>query len=142
MKISMCVMDVQREDDVRRIRREDISEAFVDTAETIIELTHEGAEHGFLGHTFAIYADDRCVGVLLLGEAVPWETDPPEMQHEPFYRLMGFIIDREYRMPVLAHGRWKRLSAGYMTNLVCAQSPWGYTKKTMAQSGFICAMAL
>lgn len=97
MKISMCVMDVQREDDVRRIRREDISEAFVDTAETIIELTHEGAEHGFLGHTFAICADDRCVGVLLLGEAVLWETDPPEMQHEPFYRLMGFIIDREYR---------------------------------------------
>ena len=34
---------------------------------------------------------------MLLGEAIPWETDPPEMGREPFYRLMGFIIDKDYR---------------------------------------------
>lgn len=97
MKLTMYVMDAQREKDVRGIRREDISEEFVDSAETIIELTHYGTAHNCLGHTFAIYADERCVGVLLLGEAIHWETDPPEMAQEPFYRLIGFIIDSEYR---------------------------------------------
>lgn len=26
-----------------------------------------------------------------------WETDPEEMKKEPFYRLMGFLIDKRYR---------------------------------------------
>ena len=32
-----------------------------------------------------------------MGEAIPWETDPEEMKAEPFYRLMGFVIDSQYR---------------------------------------------
>lgn len=32
-----------------------------------------------------------------MGEAIPWETDPEEMRKEPFYRLMGFVVDKEYR---------------------------------------------
>ncbi|MBQ7874066.1 MAG: GNAT family N-acetyltransferase [Oscillospiraceae bacterium] len=39
----------------------------------------------------------RYIGVILLGEAFEWKTDPPEMKKEPFYRLMGFIIDKNYR---------------------------------------------
>ena len=35
--------------------------------------------------------------MILLGEAIPWETDPEEMKKEPFYRLMGFVIDNRYR---------------------------------------------
>ena len=35
--------------------------------------------------------------MILLGEAITWETDPAEMKNEPFYRLMGFIIDNRYR---------------------------------------------
>lgn len=97
MEIRVGLLTSQVEDAVRAIRREDISEAFVDTAQTILELHHYGLEHGCLGHTFAIYADDACVGVLLLGEAIPWETDPPEMQGVPFYRLMGFVLDKAYR---------------------------------------------
>jgi len=95
--IELRLVDASMEDAVRAIHREDISEAFVDTAETILELHHYGLEHGCLGHTFAIYADDACVGVLLLGEAIPWETDPPEMQGVPFYRLMGFVLDKACR---------------------------------------------
>lgn len=81
----------------RAVRREDVSEAFVDTADTIWELTQWGAEHGCLGYSFLILWEGRCVGFLLLGEAIPWETDPPEMAREPFYRLMGFVLDRRYR---------------------------------------------
>ena len=95
--IELRLLDESMEPAVRAIRREDISEAFVDTADTILDLHHYGLEHGCIGHTFAVYADDACVGVLLLGEAIPWETDPPEMQGVPFYRLMGFVIDEAYR---------------------------------------------
>lgn len=81
----------------RAVRREDVSEAFVDTADTLWELTQWGAEHGCPGHTFLILWEGRCAGLLLLGEAIPWETDPPEMAREPFYRLMGFVLDWRYR---------------------------------------------
>ena len=84
-------------DQVRAIQREDVSEDFVDTADTIMELTRYGEEHNCLGHTYAVRYKGICVGVILLGEAIPWETDPEEMQQTPFYRLMGFVIDNRYR---------------------------------------------
>lgn len=84
-------------DRVRAIRREDVSEEFVDAADTILELTRYGWEHGCIGQTFLAELDGKCVGVLLLGEAIPWETDPEEMDGVPFYRLMGFVMDRRWR---------------------------------------------
>ena len=82
---------------VLAIRREDVSEDFVDSPAALWKLTRYGAEHGCAGQTFAIMLGEACVGVLLLGEAIPWATDPPEMAGEPFYRLMGFVMDRRYR---------------------------------------------
>jgi len=81
----------------RNIDRSDIPEAFVDTADTIMYITDYGLEHGCIGHTFLVKADDKYIGMLLLGEAIPWDTDPVEMKKEPFYRLMGFVIDKAYR---------------------------------------------
>lgn len=83
--------------EVEAIQRDDISEDFVDTADTVMELTRYGEEHGCLGHTYVIRYKGTCVGVILLGEAIPWETDPEEMKQTPFYRLMGFVIDKRYR---------------------------------------------
>ena len=80
-----------------RIDRSDISENFVDNINTIMEYTNYGVEHGCIGHTFAIIMNDVYIGIILLGEAIEWETDPPEMKSEPFYRLMGFVIDKKYR---------------------------------------------
>lgn len=82
---------------VRKIRRDDVSEAFVDTADTIIELTRYGLEHNCRGHTYAIKRANEYIGVILLGEAFEWDTDPEEMREVDFYRLMGFIIDKRYR---------------------------------------------
>lgn len=84
-------------DAVRAIHREDISEAFVDTADTLMELTQYGLDHNCKGHTYAVKYEDAYIGVILLGEAIPWETDPEEMRREPFYRLMGFLLDNRYR---------------------------------------------
>ena len=96
-EIILELLDGHNIDQVRAIRREDISEAFVDHADTIMELTQYGLEHNCLGHTYAIRYGEKYIGVILLGEAIPWETDPVEMNGVPFYRLMGFVLDREYR---------------------------------------------
>lgn len=96
-QISLELLSEQNIDAVRAIRREDISEAWVDNADTLLELTQYGIEHHCIGHTYAIRHRDTYLGVILLGEAIPWETDPPEMQVVPFYRLMGFVIDNRYR---------------------------------------------
>lgn len=81
----------------RAVDRSDVSEDYVDTVETLWELTRWGKEHRCLGYTLLAMLEGRCIGIILLGEAIPWETDPPEMAERPFYRLMGFVLDREYR---------------------------------------------
>lgn len=96
-KITLELLSEQNIDAVRAIHREDISEAWVDTADTLMELTQYGLDHNCIGHTYAVKSEDTYIGVILLGEAIPWETDPEEMNGVPFYRLMGFVIDNRYR---------------------------------------------
>ncbi|MBQ8150175.1 MAG: GNAT family N-acetyltransferase [Clostridia bacterium] len=79
------------------IDREDIPEDWVDTAQTIIELNRYGLERQLTGHTFLARLGDACIGLILIGEAIPWATDPAEMQGVPFYRIMGFVVDRAFR---------------------------------------------
>jgi len=80
-----------------QIDRTDIPEDWVDTADTIIELNRYGLEHHLPGHTFLAYLGDACIGLILIGEAIPWDTDPAEMHGVPFYRVMGFVVDKAYR---------------------------------------------
>ena len=70
----------QNMDAVRAIHREDISESWVDNVDTLWELTQYGLEHSCIGHTFAVEYGEAYIGVILLGEAIPWETDPEEMK--------------------------------------------------------------
>ena len=84
-------------EEARKINRKDISESFVDNIDTIMELTRYGLEHNCKGHTYVVRYKESLIGVILLGEAIEWETDPPEMKGIPFYRLMGFVIDKQYR---------------------------------------------
>ncbi|MCM1055702.1 MAG: GNAT family N-acetyltransferase [Bacteroides sp.] len=90
-------LDGQNADKIHKIQRDDIGAEFVDDADTIIELTRYGLEHGCMGDTYAIKYRSEYIGVIILGEAVEWETDPPEMRETPFYRLMGFVIDKGHR---------------------------------------------
>ena len=84
-------------DAVRAIHREDIPVSWVDDVDSLWELTQYGLEHNCIGHTYAAKYGEAYIGVILLGEAIPWDTDPEEMKKEPFYRLMGFVIDNRYR---------------------------------------------
>lgn len=82
---------------LKNILRDDISEDFVDSLDVILEITKYGREHNCIGHTYAIKYDEKYIGIILLWEAIEWSTDPEIMKKEPFYRLMGFIIDKRYR---------------------------------------------
>ena len=95
--INLELLTEKNIDAVRAIHREDIPVSWVDNADTLWELTQYGLEHNCMGHTYAVKYDDAYIGVILLGEAIPWETDPEEMKNEPFYRLMGFVLDNRYR---------------------------------------------
>ena len=82
---------------VKKLDRDDIPVEFVHPVDKIMELTDYGVAHGCAGHTFAVKRDGEYVGLILLGEAIPWRTDPPQMAEQPFYRLMGFVVDRHCR---------------------------------------------
>ena len=80
-----------------KIRRDDIPTAWVDDAEAIMEFTDYGAQHHLIGHTYLAFIDATCVGIIMIGEALEWNTDPVEMKGKAFYRIMGFTVDKEYR---------------------------------------------
>lgn len=80
-----------------KINRDDIPEEWVDTAATIMDINDYGIENHLIGHTYLARIEDKYIGLIMVGEALPWETDPVEMRGIPFYRLMGFVVDREYR---------------------------------------------
>ena len=96
-KVEIEFLTEKNIDQVRMIQRDDVDEAFVDSVDTIYEITKWGITHKCKGHTYAIMYGDVYVGIILLGEALEWETDPDEMKDVPFYRLMGFAIDKRYR---------------------------------------------
>ncbi len=79
------------------INRDDVPEEWVDTAASLMETTDYGAEHHLAGHTFLAYLEGKPVGLIMIGEALAWETDPDEMKGRPFYRVMGFVVDRDHR---------------------------------------------
>ena len=96
-KLKIELLSKQNLDAVRAIHRKDIPESWVDSADTLWELTQYGLEHNCIGHTYAVKYGEAYIGVILLGEAIPWETDPKEMDGVSFYRLMGFVIDSRCR---------------------------------------------
>lgn len=95
--ITLELLSEENLEAVRSIHREDVSEDFVDSVDTIWELTQYGLEHHCIGHTYAVLCEGVPIGLILLGEALEWETDPEEMKGVPFYRLMGFVLDNRYR---------------------------------------------
>jgi RimJ/RimL family protein N-acetyltransferase len=79
------------------INEDDVPSQYIDTVEELMDFTDYSLEHHYPGHTYLVKSDGVCVGIILLREAIPLETDPPQVWQEPFYRLMGFVIDKKYR---------------------------------------------
>ena len=79
------------------IDRTDIPEAFVDDVPTLIETLKFGFENNLKGHAFLITKGNRAIGTILLGEGLYCENDPEELKDKPFYRLVFFVLDRNFR---------------------------------------------
>ena len=71
--------------------------AFVEPPAHTIALAHWGEENGLDGFCFAIRADERCVGLMLLGQAIPDPADPSEVRGQRYFRLLGFVLARRER---------------------------------------------
>lgn len=97
MSVTLEQLTHENFSDAQRIDRDDIPEAWVDTAATLMETTDYGAAHHLLGHTYLARLEDKPVGLILIGEALAWGTDPEEMRGKPFYRVMGFVVDQKCR---------------------------------------------
>ncbi|MBO4650664.1 MAG: GNAT family N-acetyltransferase [Clostridiales bacterium] len=79
------------------IDRSDIPEAFVDGVPNLIENLEYGRDHKCIGHAFLINKDERTIGTILLGEGIFWDTDPLDLKDRDFYRLVFFVLDKNYR---------------------------------------------
>ena len=79
------------------IDRADISDAFVDDVPTLIESLKFGFENNLKGHAFLITKGCRAIGTILLGQGIYCENDPEELKDKPFYRLVFFVLDRNFR---------------------------------------------
>ena len=97
MRVKLEQLTHENFGDALRIDRDDIPEAWVDTAVTLMETTDYGAEHHLMGHTYLARLEEKPVGLIMIGEALAWDTDPDEMRGKPFYRVMGFVVDQAYR---------------------------------------------
>lgn len=97
MRVKLEQLTHENFGDALRIDRDDIPEAWVDTAATLMETTDYGAEHHLMGHTYLARLEEKPVGLIMIGEALAWDTDPDEMRGKPFYRVMGFVVDQAYR---------------------------------------------
>lgn len=95
--IKLEFLNQDNEEKLKKIRREDIPSSFAEDISDTIELSKWGEAHGLRGHCYAIKYGEQYVGVVLIGEAIEDEADPVELQGSGYFRLIGFVIDQEYR---------------------------------------------
>ena len=123
------------------INRDDIPEAWVDTASALMEVTDYGAAHHLIGHTYLACIDGCPVGLIMIGEALAWETDPEEMKDKPFYRVMGFVVDKNHRNRGIGGEILENAIAQVYRSLGNDPLRWGFTKTMCVPADFMSAMA-
>lgn len=82
---------------VLEINRTDIPLDFVEAAEETLTQAEYGDIHALRGHCYAIKYGDTYAGMFLIGEGLPWDCDPEVLRNTFFYRILGFIMDKNYR---------------------------------------------
>lgn len=95
--IHLEVLNDDNENKLMEIQRKDIPISFVEEVNQTIKLAKYGAKENLKGHCYGILSDLQYVGVLLIGEGIEDESDPPEVKGHMFYRIIGFVIDQRFR---------------------------------------------
>ena len=97
MKLVLEELTFENIDKAYEIDRADIPYDFVEDVPTLAEILKYGAENALIGHAYLAVYDGKPIGTIMLGEGIVGDADPDELQDRPFYRLMFFVIDKNYR---------------------------------------------
>lgn len=95
--IELELLNKDNENMVREIQRDDIPICFVEDISHTIELSKYGEKNNLRGHCYAIKYEEKYIGIVLIGEAIEGEEDPDELKGTGFFRVIGYVIDKEYR---------------------------------------------
>lgn len=95
--VQLELLSKDNEEKVLAINRDDIPEYFAESMTYTIQLSNYGIEQGLKGFCFAIKYSENYVGLILIGEAIEDDADPDEVKGRPYFRVIGFVIDRRYR---------------------------------------------
>lgn len=90
-------LNPNNENKLKKIQRDDIPVCFVEDVSDTIELSKTGEENNLRGHCYAVKYADKYVGIILIGEAIEGEPDPIELRGTGYFRVIGYVIDKEYR---------------------------------------------
>lgn len=95
--VTLEVLNDQNREVLLHLNRDDISLKFVEDVAETLEQAEYGDAHKLRGHCYAVKCGGTYAGVILIGEGLAWECDPPEIKGTFFYRIMGFVLDKRYR---------------------------------------------
>ena len=79
------------------IDRTDIPYDFVEDVQTLSDIMKYGSDNNLIGHAYLAEYGGKPIGTIMLGEGIVGDADPEELQNRPFYRLMFFVLDKNYR---------------------------------------------
>lgn len=97
MKIELEPLSASNRQDVLKIDRTDIPMDYVEDIRETLTQSDYGDDHHLRGCCYVVRCNGVCAGVLLIGEGIPWDCDPKEIQGTFFYRILGFVIDKRFR---------------------------------------------
>ena len=95
--VKLELLNPDNEIQVKKILRDDIPVCFVEDISDTIELSKYGEKNNFRGHCYTVKYAEKYVGIVLIGEAIEDEADPVELKGSGYFRIIGFVIDKEYR---------------------------------------------
>lgn len=95
--VKLELLNRDNEIEVKKIQRDDISVCFAEDVSYTIDLAKYGEVHNLRGHCYTIKYAEKYIGIVLIGEAIEDDADPIELKGSGYFRIIGFIIDKEYR---------------------------------------------
>lgn len=129
MKIDLELLSDANRQEVLKIDRSDISLDYVEDISETLRQSDYGDEHHLRGHGYVIRCDGACAGVMLIGEGIPWDCDPEEIQGTFFYRILGFVLDKRFRGRGWAQPPWSRPFKIFMKSSALRPSSLSVTTK-------------
>lgn len=97
MRVTLEMLDNYNRHFLLKIKRNDIPFYFVEDINETIKQADYGYEHHLRGHCYAIKCDQSYAGIMLIGEGIEWDCDPDEIKGTFFYRILGFVLDKDFR---------------------------------------------